>query len=63
MNSRLSDRLKRLEGQLMPPRRVFEMFRVEEPGVPPHAERLVAFKAEKHVGQHDSVVEVSFTFS
>ena len=37
-------------------------FRAEEPGLPPYAEQLAAFKAEKSVGPHDTLVEVTLTF-
>jgi hypothetical protein len=41
---------------------VFVFFRAEEPGLPPYAEQLAAFKAEKGVGPHDTLVEVTLTF-
>jgi hypothetical protein len=62
MFSHIHDRLKRLEGQIMPQARVFVFFPAEEPGLPPHAEQLAAFKAEKGVGPHDTLVEVTLTF-
>ena len=62
MPSRLSDRLKHLEAQILPQPRVFVFFRAEEPDLPPYAEQLAAFKAEKGVGPHDIVAEVTFTF-
>jgi hypothetical protein len=34
----------------------------EEPGLPPYAEQLAAFKAEKGVGPHDTLITVTFTF-
>jgi hypothetical protein len=37
-------------------------FRVEEPGLPPYAEQLAAFKVENAVGPHDTLVEVTLTF-
>ena len=49
-------------GQIMPQARVFVFFRAEEPGLPPYAEQLAAFKAEKGVGPHDTLVEVTLTF-
>jgi hypothetical protein len=62
MPSRIRDRLERLESQLAPQRRVFVFFRAEEPGLPPYAEQLEAFKAEKGVGPHDTLIAVVFTF-
>jgi hypothetical protein len=37
-------------------------FRAEDPDVPPYAEQLSAFKAEKGVGPRDTLVEVTLTF-
>jgi hypothetical protein len=37
-------------------------FRAEEPGLPPYAEQLEAFRAEKGVGPHDILCAVVFTF-
>jgi hypothetical protein len=37
-------------------------FRAEDPDLPPYAEQLAAFKAEKGVRQHDTLVTVGFTF-
>jgi hypothetical protein len=62
MPSRLSARLKALEAQIAPQRRVFVFFGAEEPNLPPYAEQLAAFKAEKGVGPHDTLVEVTLTF-
>jgi hypothetical protein len=50
-------------GQIMPQARVFVFFRAEDPDLPPYAEQLAAFKAEKGVGPHDTLVEVTFTFA
>ena len=47
----------------MPQARVFVFFRAEDPDLPPYAEQLAAFKAEKGVGPHDTLVEVTFTFA
>jgi hypothetical protein len=63
MFSRIRDRIKRLEGQIMPQARVFVMFRIEDPDLPPYAEPLAAFKAEKGVGPHNTLVTVTFTFA
>jgi hypothetical protein len=52
----------RFEEQILPKRRVFVFFRVEEPDLAPYAEQLAAFKAEKGVGPHDTLVEVTLTF-
>ena len=41
---------------------VFVFFRVEEPGLPPYAGQLAAFKVENAVGPHDTLVEVTLTF-
>ena len=62
MFSRLRDRLARLEEQILPKRRVFAFFRAEEPDFPPYPEQLAAFKAEKGVGPHDTLVEVVLRF-
>jgi hypothetical protein len=62
MFSRIRDRIAKLEEQILPKPRVFVFFRAGEPGIPAYAEQLAAFKAEKGVGQHDIVAEVSFTF-
>jgi hypothetical protein len=35
---------------------------VEEPGLPPYAEQLAAFKVENAGGPHDTLVEVTLTF-
>ncbi len=52
----LRDRLKRLEDQLTPRGRILFVFlSVEEPDLPPYAEQLAAFKAEKGVGPHDTL--------
>jgi hypothetical protein len=63
MLARTRDRLARLEAEILPRPRVFVMFRVEEPGIPHHAEQLAAFKSERNVGPRDQVSEVTFTFS
>jgi hypothetical protein len=63
MFSRIHDRIAKLEEQILPKRRVFVFFRVEEPDLPPYAEQLAAFKAEKGVGPHDILAEVVFTFA
>ena len=63
MFSRIRDRLKRLEDRIMPRGRVFVFFRAEEPGLPPYAEQLAAFKDAKGVGPHDTLVTVAFTFN
>ena len=42
---------------------VFVFFRAEEPGLPPYAEQLAAFKAEKGVRPHDILAEVVLTFA
>jgi hypothetical protein len=60
--SNLRQRLAKLEAQIAPPSRVFVFFRAEEPGLPPYAEQLEAFKAEKGVGPHDTLVTLVFTF-
>jgi hypothetical protein len=62
MFSRIRDRIAKLEEQILPKPRIFVFFRAEEPDLAPYAEQLAAFKAEKGVGQHDIVAEVSFTF-
>jgi hypothetical protein len=62
MPSRLRDRLEHLEAQLAPQRRIFVFFSSEEPGLPPYAEQIAAFKVEKGVGPHDILCEVSFHF-
>jgi hypothetical protein len=62
MPSRLSARLKALEAQIAPQGRVFVFFRAEGPDLPPYAEQLAAFKAEKGVGPHDILAEVTLTF-
>jgi hypothetical protein len=62
MISNLRGRLERLETQLAPQRRIFVFFSSEEPGLPPYAEQLAQFKAEKGVGPHDTLVTVVFTF-
>jgi hypothetical protein len=53
-------RLKHLEAQLAPQSRVFVFFRAEEPGLPPYAEQLAAFKAKKGVCPHDILCAVTF---
>jgi hypothetical protein len=60
-NLRLRDRLTQLEAKLVPTGRmfVFISFGVEDL---PYAEQLAAFKAEKGVGPHDTLVEVTLTF-
>jgi hypothetical protein len=35
-------------------------FRAEEPGLPPHAEQLAAFKDENGVCPHDTLVTVVY---
>jgi hypothetical protein len=62
MPSRLRDRLERLEAQIAPQSRIFVFFRAEELDLPPYAEQLEAFKAEKGIGPHDTLVTVAFTF-
>ena len=47
---------------MTPQGRVFVFFRAEEPALPPYAEQLAAFKAEKSVGPHDTLVEITLTF-
>jgi hypothetical protein len=61
--SRIRDRIAKLEEQILPKRRVFVFFRIEEPDLPPYAEQLAAFKAEKGVGRHDILAEVVSTFA
>lgn len=61
--SRLRDRLKRLEDQLTPRGRIFVFLTVEEPDIPPYAEQLAAFKAEKGVGPHDTLHTMILTSS
>jgi hypothetical protein len=63
MFSRIRDRIAKLEEQILPKRRVFVFFRVEEPDLPPYAEQPAAFKAEKGVGLRGTLVEVVFTFA
>ena len=62
MVSRIRDPLERLEDRIMPRGRVLVLFRAEDPSLPPYAEQLAAFKAEKGVGPHDTLHEVVFTF-
>jgi hypothetical protein len=45
----------------MPRERVLVLFRAEDPSLPPYAEQLASFKAEKGVGPHDTL-QVVFTF-
>ena len=61
-NSHLRDRLTLLETQLKPPGRVFVFVRFESPDLPPYAEHLAAFKAEKGVGQNDALHTVTVIF-
>ena len=63
MSPRIRDRLKALEARIAPKSRIFVFFRAEGPDLPPYAEQLAAFKAEKGVGPHDYLVEVVFTFA
>ena len=64
MFSRVGDRLKRLEAQIMPKGRVFVFYGDEpsplNPDLPPYAEQLAAFKANNGVGPHDTLVTVVF---
>ena len=60
MPSRLSDRLKHLEAQIAPQRRVFVFFK-DETSALGSDEQVEAFKAEKDVGPHDTLVTVTFT--
>ena len=60
MFSRVRERLKRVEDQITPEIRVFMFFRAEEPGLPPYAEQLVAFKAENCVCPHNTLVTVVY---
>jgi hypothetical protein len=62
MFARIRDRVAKLEEQILPKRRVFVFFRVEEPDLPPYAEQLAAFKAEKGVGPRDILAGVVLTF-
>jgi hypothetical protein len=62
LDSRIRDRLERLEDRILPKRRVFVFFRAEEPDLLPYSEQLAAFKAEKGVGPHDILISVVFTF-
>jgi hypothetical protein len=45
-----------------PQGRIFVFFRAEGPDLPPYAEQLASFKAEKGLGPHDTLVEVTLTF-
>ena len=63
MQALFRDRLEQLEALISPKRRVFAFFRAEEPDLPPYAEQLAAFKAEKGVGPHDILAEVTLTFA
>jgi len=63
MRSRLSDRVKALEAQILPKGRVFVFFSFDEPDPPSYDERLASFKAENGVGPNDAVHEVALTFS
>ena len=60
MPSRLSDRLKHLEAQIGPQGRVFVFFK-DETSALGSDEQVEAFKAEKDVGPHDTLVTVTFT--
>ena len=60
MFSRIRDRIAKLEEQILPKPRVFVFFRAEEPDLAPYAEQLAAFKAEKGVSPHDTLVVVTF---
>jgi hypothetical protein len=58
MFSRVRDRLKRLEDRIMPQGRVFVFFK-DETSALGSDEQVEAFKAEKGVGPHDTLVEVT----
>jgi hypothetical protein len=45
-----------------PQGRIFVFFSAESPDLPPYAEHLASFRAEKGVGPHDTIVAVTFTF-
>jgi hypothetical protein len=45
-----------------PQGRIFVFFSAEGPDLPPYAEQLASFRAEKGVGPHDTIVAVTFTF-
>ena len=62
MPSRLSDRLKHLEAQIAPQGRVFVFFK-DETSALGSDEQVEAFKAQKDVGPHDTLVTVTFTFA
>ena len=63
MPSRLNDRLKHLEAQILPQRRVLVFLRFESPDLPPYAEHLAAFKAENNVGPNDALHTVRVNFA
>jgi hypothetical protein len=58
----LRDRLKRLEARIKPQGRTFVFCSFEEPGLPPFADRLAAFKAENGVGPQDTLHTVIVKF-
>jgi hypothetical protein len=45
-----------------PQGRIFVFFSAERPDLPPYAEHLASFRAEKGVGPVDTLVAVTFTF-
>jgi hypothetical protein len=63
MLSRIRDRLKRLEGQIMPPSARLPCSSKPRSQASRPNEQLAAFKAEKGVGPHDTLVTVTFTFA
>jgi hypothetical protein len=63
MIPRVRDRLRALEAQILPVPQIYVFFRVEEPDLPPYAEQLAVFKAEKSVRPHDILAEVVVTFA
>ena len=61
-NSRLFERLERLETRIKPKGRASVFFGLEGPGLSSYSERLAAFKTENNIGPNDVVHTVKFTF-
>jgi hypothetical protein len=62
-NSRILDRVERLESQIKPKGRMFVFFSYEETDPSTYAEQLASFKSENNVGPNDNLHTVAFTFA
>jgi hypothetical protein len=63
MNSRLNDRLKKLEAEIAPKGRHVVFVRFEEPDAPSRDEQLADLKITNCVTPSDHLHEVTVTFS